>query len=84
MSSADKVVAFVLLVTDSTRSQQIYGELKHYEKVIECNMIYGDYDLILKVELSNLAEMTAFMMEIRQKYAIKKSSTLITLADNEE
>ncbi len=81
MSSANKVVAFVLLVTDSNRSQQIYEELKTFEKVNECNMIYGDYDIILKVELSNLAEMTSFMMDIRQKFAIKKSSTLITLAD---
>lgn len=81
MSSADKVVAYVLLVTDSNRSQQIYEDLKNFEKVKECNMIYGDYDIILKVELSNLAEMTAFMMEIRHQFAIKKSSTLITLAD---
>ena len=82
MSSADKVVAYVLLVNDSNRSQEIYSELKDFDKVNECNMIYGDYDLILKVELSNLAEMTAFMMDIRQKFAIKKSSTLITLADS--
>ena len=81
MSSKESVLAFVLLVTDSTSTQDIYHELQSYDKVRECHMIYGDYDLILKIELTNLAEMTSFMMELRKKFQIKKSSTLIALAE---
>ena len=81
MSTAEKVIAFVLLVTDSDRTVHIFKHLKEMEKVKEVFMIYGDYDLILKIELSNLAELTGFMMELRKKFAIKKSSTLITLAE---
>jgi anthranilate phosphoribosyltransferase len=81
MSSKEKVLAFVLLITDSIQTQEIYKELQEYPNVKEAHMIYGDYDLILKIELQNLAEMTSFMMQLRQKFAIKKSSTLIALAE---
>ncbi|WP_457557049.1 Lrp/AsnC ligand binding domain-containing protein [Candidatus Harpocratesius sp.] len=82
MSRDDKVVAFILLVTDSSATQQIFQDVKKIDKVKEVHMIYGDYDLIIKVELSNLQEMTAFMMQLRKDFAIKKSSTLITLSED--
>ncbi|MCF2140771.1 MAG: Lrp/AsnC ligand binding domain-containing protein [Candidatus Lokiarchaeota archaeon] len=82
MSRDDKVVAFILLVTDSSATQQIFQDVKKIDKVKEVHMIYGDYDLIIKVELNNLQEMTAFMMQLRKDFAIKKSSTLITLSED--
>ena len=81
MSSKESVLAFVLLITDSTSTQEIFNELQTYDNIKEVHMIYGDYDLILKIELENLAEMTSFMMQLRQKFQIKKSSTLIALAE---
>lgn len=82
MSTSDKVVSFILLVTDSSSTQQIYQDVKAMDKVKEVHMIYGDYDLIIKVELDNLQEMTSFMMKLRKKFAVKKSSTLITLSED--
>ena len=81
MSNESTVVAFVLLVTDSDRTANIFKHLKEMELVKEVYMIYGDYDLILKIELSNLAQLTSFMMDLRKQFAIKKSSTLITLSE---
>ena len=73
-----------MLVTDSSSTQQIYQDVKKMDKVKEVHMIYGDYDLIIKVELDNLQEMTSFMMQMRKEFAVKKSSTLITLSDDME
>ncbi|MHA1673480.1 MAG: Lrp/AsnC ligand binding domain-containing protein [Promethearchaeota archaeon] len=84
MAKDDKVVAFILLVTDSSSTQQIYKDVSGMDKVKEVHMIYGDYDLIIKVELDNLQEMTSFMMQIRKEFAVKKSSTLITLSEDME
>ncbi len=77
--SEDQVVAFVLLVTDTNSTEQTYRDIKEIDCVQEIFMIYGDYDIIIKVKLENLQKMTAFMMDLRKKYPIKKSSTLITL-----
>ncbi len=80
MSTDEKIFAFILLITDSVNTEDIYKKLKKMEQVKEVYMIYGDYDIIFKVEVKNLAELSSFTMEIRKNFNIKSSSTLITLA----
>ena len=77
----EKVTAFILLITDSDTTQDILGELRKLKEIKEARMIYGDYDIICKVELEKLSVMTAFMMDLRKRFAIKKSSTLIALEE---
>ena len=80
MSSDESIVAYILLITDSVNTEEIYKKLKSMEQVKEVHMIYGDYDIIFKVEVKNLAELSSFTMDIRKNFNIKSSSTLITLA----
>lgn len=80
MSSDENIVAYILLITDSVNTEEIYKKLKSIEEVKEVHMIYGDYDIIFKVEVKNLAELSTFTMDIRKNFNIKSSSTLITLA----
>ena len=80
MSSDENIVAYILLITDSVNTEEIFKKLKSMEQVKEVHMIYGDYDIIFKVEVKNLAELSSFTMGIRKNFNIKSSSTLITLA----
>ena len=80
MSSDESIVAYILLITDSVNTEEIFKKLKSMEPVKEVHMIYGDYDIIFKVEVKNLAELSNFTMNIRKNFSIKSSSTLITLA----
>lgn len=80
MSTDERIFAFILLITDSADTEDIYKKLKKMEQVKEVFMIYGDYDIIFKVEVKNLAELSSFTMDIRKNFSIKSSSTLITLA----
>jgi len=80
MSTDERIFAFILLITDSADTEDIYQKLKKMENVKEVFMIYGDYDIIFKVEVKNLAELSSFTMDIRKNFSIKSSSTLITLA----
>ena len=75
----EKVSAFVLLITDSGKTQDILHSLRELERIKFAKMIYGDWDIIVEVELDKLSELTNFMMELRKQFAIKKSSTLIAL-----
>ena len=80
MSTDERIFAFILLITDSANTEDIYQKLKKKENVKEVFMIYGDYDIIFKVDVKNLAELSSFTMDIRKNFSIKSSSTLITLA----
>jgi DNA-binding Lrp family transcriptional regulator len=80
MSSDESIVAYILLITDSVNTEEIFNKLKSMEQVKEVHIIYGDYDIIFKVKVKNLAELSSFTMDIRKNFNIKSSSTLITLA----
>ena len=81
MSSDENIIAYILLITDSVNTEEIFKKLKSMEEQVkEVHMIYGDYDIIFKVEVKNLAELSSFTMGIRKNFNIKSSSTLITLA----
>ncbi len=79
MSAGEKVIAFILLVTDSNSLETIFEEVHKMDKVRETYLIYGDFDLIIKVELNSVEEMASFMRNLRKKFNIKMSRTLISL-----
>ena len=79
MGAGDKVIAFILLVTDANSLENIFEEVHKMDKVQEVYLIYGDFDLIIKVELNNVEEMANFMRNLRKKFDIKMSRTLISL-----
>jgi len=68
MSSDESIVAYILLITDSVNTEEIFKKLKSMDQVKEVHMV------------KNLAELSSFTMDIRKNFNIKSSSTLITLA----
>ncbi len=62
-------------MSDSNSTEDNFIKLKEMKDIEEVHLIYGDYDLILKVKLKNLHEMTNFMMKLRNNFDIKKSNT---------
>jgi len=55
--------------------------LRGLPEVTEAFVIYGDWDLIVRVKVGSLPELTKFVMELRKNKAIRKTSTLIALME---
>ncbi|MBC7107442.1 MAG: Lrp/AsnC ligand binding domain-containing protein [Methanomassiliicoccales archaeon] len=43
-------IAYVLIITAPQKDHQIYSELKRMNEVVEVYPLFGDYDLIAKIE----------------------------------
>ena len=78
-SNGEKVIAFIMLITDSGSTQDVLKKLREMKEVKEAYMIYGDWDIIVKVILDKLSDLQSFMMTIRKALSVKKSATLIAL-----
>lgn len=78
----NKVVAFVLLNTVSERTEPILEFMRQNDKIKEAYIIYGDWDILVKIEVESLPELTNLVMSLRKEKGIKKTSTLITVEDN--
>lgn len=74
------VTAFVLVLTSAGKEREILEKLKGVPNVKEAYMVYGEYDLLLKVEAETLKDLDEIIMgKIRKMPDIQLTSTLIAV-----
>ncbi len=77
----EQVTAFLLLLTAGEKTEEILNQLRSMSEVVEGYIIYGEWDLILKIHVKNLPDLTEIVMKLRKNAGIKKTSTLIALTE---
>ncbi len=75
------VVAFVLLTTDPGQEEKISETLKKKPIVKECRVVYGEYDIHLKVEVPDLYALDDFVHDLRLLKGIEHTMTLIAMGE---
>ncbi|HMF32112.1 MAG TPA: Lrp/AsnC ligand binding domain-containing protein [Candidatus Lokiarchaeia archaeon] len=78
---ADEVIAYLLVLTTSEGTEDFLADIRQRPEVTEAFVIYGDWDIIVRVKVSSLPELTKFVMDLRKNKSIRKTSTLIALMD---
>jgi DNA-binding Lrp family transcriptional regulator len=72
------VIAFVLLTVATASEKNVSKLLSAMKEVLEVSELYGEYDIIIKVELSSLPELDTFLTDkIRSIADVNLTSTMI-------
>ena len=72
------VYAYVLIMSRPGTEKQVVNELSEYERIKEIDIVYGEYDIIAKIEAENVEELNDFLLKtLRPIHAIERTSTLI-------
>lgn len=72
------IESFVLVVVKPGNEEKVYEALRSNEKIKEIYRVYGEYDLILRVEVENIEELDRFHDEVLRKVRnIEMTETLI-------
>ena len=77
-SGGDKIVAYVILVVEVGREYEVLRKLLEMDVVSEAHVVYGEFDVITKLEVGNLEELEEAVMNIRRIPGVIRSSTLIS------
>lgn len=73
------ITAFILMVVKSGTEKDVVNALSDMEEVKDANIVYGQYDIIAKVELEDIAALNGFLLnKVRMVEGIVDSSTLIS------
>ena len=76
----DLMIAFILLVTGAGNEQDIIGKLSDKDQVIEVEEVYGEYDIVIKVNIDSMDNLDEFVTkQIRKIPQIQMTSTLISM-----
>ncbi|MGM5480509.1 MAG: Lrp/AsnC family transcriptional regulator [Nanobdellota archaeon] len=70
--------AYILINTEKGKEQEIYDTLLDVEEISGMNLIFGEWDIILKVKLENSEALGTFILDnIRPLEGVTLTSTLI-------
>jgi len=73
-----KVTSYVLVVTEVGKEHEVVQELLKIEGVTVAQTVYGEFDVITKVESDNLKDLDAAITKIRKIGGIIRTMTLIS------
>jgi DNA-binding Lrp family transcriptional regulator len=78
MSAKGKVTSYVLVVTEVGKEHEVVKELLKIEGVSVAQTVYGEFDVITKVDCENLKDLDAAITKIRKINGIIRTMTLIS------
>ena len=72
------VFAYVLVRADAGKEREILSKVKDFSEIKDVHMIYGEWDVIIKIEVKNVESITSFVVDkLRGIDAVKLTSTMI-------
>ncbi|MCD6170979.1 MAG: Lrp/AsnC ligand binding domain-containing protein [Thermoplasmata archaeon] len=70
-------IGFVLISTAPAKEHQVYNELLKIKEIVELHPLFGEYDLIAKIEAKDLDELGKIVVEkIREIEGVADTKTL--------
>ena len=74
------ITAFVLAITESGSEREVLSALEGMEEVKEKWNVYGDYDILIKLEVDNLDKLNEFLIQkLRKVENLSMTTTMIGL-----
>ncbi|MHA2364573.1 MAG: Lrp/AsnC family transcriptional regulator [Candidatus Hodarchaeales archaeon] len=76
-------LAFVLMRTEKSTADEFIGYLKTIKEVTLVSLVYGDYDIVVRVEASSLSDLQKIILsKVRRIQNVRDTTTLITITND--
>jgi len=57
------VIAYVLITMQSGSEKDVLRKVSSFRETLEVDLVYGEYDAIVKVQVENLSDLERFLSE---------------------
>jgi len=71
-------IVYMLINTQAGREREVVKEAKKFPGVTEAKVVYGEYDVIVRIELNDFSILSETVALIRKIPGIVKTATLIS------
>lgn len=78
MSALKPIVSYLLLLVDIGNEHTVARELKKLPGVTEAQVVYGEFDVVARVELSDISLLDETVTMARRLPGVTRTSTLIS------
>lgn len=74
------IEAYVLLRVKPGQDRSVFRKVKKLKRVTEMDTVYGEYDLLIKVQVETMEDLDSFVFDtVRAIKGVERSTTLITI-----
>ena len=74
------VTAYVLLIVKPGEESTVADKLTAMDEVKDVSIVYGEYDVVAKVEKESMEELQTFLIkQVRAMDEVERTSTMISL-----
>lgn len=74
------IEAYVLLRVKPGQDRAVFRKVKKLKRVTEMDTVYGEYDLLIKVQVETMEDLDSFIFDtVRTIKGVERSTTLITI-----
>jgi DNA-binding Lrp family transcriptional regulator len=78
MSPVKPLVSYLLLLVDVGKEHSVAKELRRLPGVTEAQVVYGEYDIVVRIELGDVTLMDETITMARKLPGVTRTSTLIS------
>ena len=72
------VIGYILIVTDVGKEHEVVREMLQIEGVVEAQTVYGEFDIMSKVECKDLKSLDNAITKVRKISSVIRTMTLIS------
>ena len=73
------VSAYVLIVVKPGTESKIAEKMVGMKEVKDVSVVYGEYDIIAKIEVENMDKLQEFVINLRKNTDIERTPTMIAV-----
>ncbi len=74
------IETYVLLRVKPGQDRAVFRKVKKLKRVTEMDTVYGEYDLLIKVQVETMEDLDSFIFDtVRTIKGVERSTTLITI-----
>ena len=77
-STQENITAYVLLTVEIGREHDVVERISAMGENVEAKIVYGEYDVIVRVEIESLKNLERIVSRIRRIPGVLKTITLIS------
>ncbi|MFX1350651.1 MAG: Lrp/AsnC ligand binding domain-containing protein [Promethearchaeota archaeon] len=74
---SSEVVACLLLVVKMGKEHEVAEKIKRIEDVVEVLIVYGQWDVLIRIETEALGKLDYIVTQIRRIDGVEQTTTLI-------
>ncbi|MHA1229929.1 MAG: Lrp/AsnC ligand binding domain-containing protein [Candidatus Helarchaeota archaeon] len=81
----NETIAYLMMNVDTGKEYEVINRIREMEPaVVESYIVYGAWDIILKIQTNSMAQLNSLVLKIRRSEHVKRSMTLIALTGDLE